>query len=110
VTGFEAAIRSIDIAYHMNHRRNGKPLFDPATGTIIEGYIGHCILSPLAPGQRRAVYCCGSYYPEDFDIGMVQTLARKFKPDGATVVRVAIDDSRPMKSKGGASTTYSLEW
>ena len=110
VNSFEAAFCSIDTAYHMHHRRNGKPLFEPATGSIIEGNIGHCVLVPLVPGQRRAVYFCGSYYPEEFDIGMAQTIARKFKPDGALAVRITPDDSRPRKRRGGTSTTYQIEW
>jgi hypothetical protein len=110
VTSFLEALRSIDTAYHMNHRRNGKALFDHATGKIIEGNIGHSVLFPWEPSARRAVYYDSSYYPEDFDIGMAQMLARKFKPDGAAVVRVTVDDRCPMKNRGGTSTTFLVEW
>jgi hypothetical protein len=36
------ALGAIDVAYHMNHRINGKVLFDPQTGKTAEG-IGHYV-------------------------------------------------------------------
>jgi hypothetical protein len=34
VTDIDSAIRSIDIAHHMNHRKNGVVLFEPDSGTM----------------------------------------------------------------------------
>jgi hypothetical protein len=40
ITDIQSAMGSMDAAYHMNHRKNGKVMFDPATGEMLEG-IGH---------------------------------------------------------------------
>ncbi len=40
VTDVHSAIKSIDIAYHMNHRKGGEDMFDPTAGKMLEG-IGH---------------------------------------------------------------------
>ena len=40
VKDIDSAIRAIDVAYHMNHRKKGALLFDLGTGKMTEG-IGH---------------------------------------------------------------------
>jgi hypothetical protein len=40
IDNIEKALAAIDIAYHMNHRLNGIPLFNPENGEMREG-IGH---------------------------------------------------------------------
>jgi hypothetical protein len=34
INSIEAGLQAIDVAYHMNHRIDGKPLFDPKTGKM----------------------------------------------------------------------------
>jgi hypothetical protein len=46
----EAAFRSMDVAYHMNHRLNGAPMFDVQAGAMAEG-IGHFRCTRV--GKRR---------------------------------------------------------
>jgi len=110
IDSLEAALSSIDVAYHMNHRRNGRELFDGATGQIVEGGIGHDVFLPAKPGERTALYICGSFYPDQFDLGMAEVLANKFKPAGADKVTVEIDASKPIRASGGATTTYVIRW
>lgn len=110
VDSLDKALSSIDVAYHMNHRRDGRELFDAATGTIVEGGIGHDVFFPAKEGERSAVYVCGSFYPDEFDLGMAEVLANKFKPAGADKVTVEIDTSAPARRSGGATTTYLLRW
>src|SRR3954471_2726175 len=38
-----SALSAVDVGYHMNHRRDGAPMFDPETATMLEG-IGHYAL------------------------------------------------------------------
>ena len=115
ITSFEEAINSIDIAYHMNHRRDGKNLFDPATGQIIEGQIGHNVFYPEKPEERQAVYVCGSFYPCEFDHGMSAALAKRFPPQeaqraGFSNIRVIHDDTKPCRKTGGETCTYLIKW
>lgn len=110
IDSLEKALSSINVAYHMNHRRDGRELFDATTGKIVEGGIGHDVFYPAKEGERTAVYVCGSFYPDEFDFGMAEVLANKFKPDGADKVTVEFDASAPMRSKGGATTTYLIRW
>src|SRR4029079_5388899 len=61
VTDVSTAVASIDIAYHMNHRKNGKVMFDPATGQRQKG-IGTYGYEPVR-GERRIKSVCENPYP-----------------------------------------------
>ena len=37
INDVESAVRSIDIAFHLNQRKNGVVMYDPATGVMLEG-------------------------------------------------------------------------
>lgn len=110
IHNFEQAISTIDIAYHMNHRRDKKELFDHRTGQIVEGFIGHDVFYPPRGDDRIAVFVCGSFYPCDFDRGMAEGLARRFPPSKTALVRVEHDDTQPCRKKGGDSCTYKILW
>ncbi|MEK7432114.1 MAG: hypothetical protein AABZ74_03190, partial [Cyanobacteriota bacterium] len=60
VKDIESAIMSIDIAYHMNHRINGKEMFNPATGAMMEG-IGHYKTEKVS--EREVKVICENPYP-----------------------------------------------
>ncbi|MGD0659802.1 MAG: hypothetical protein ABSD38_17225 [Syntrophorhabdales bacterium] len=104
VNSLETALASIDVAYHMNHRLNGKVMFDPATGKMTEG-IGHYGFEKL--GEKKAKMVCKNPYPSDFDRGLIEAAAKKFAPSGAFVTVAVTDDGR---KSGGDSSTYSVEW
>jgi len=104
VKDIESAMGAIDIAYHMNHRRNGKPLFDPATGKMQEG-IGH-YKHARVQGKNEIHVVCDNPYPCDFDRGLVTAMARKFQANAF----VLHDDSKPCRKKGAASCTYLVRW
>jgi len=104
VKSLEDALASIDIAYHMNHRIHGQVMFNPTTGKMLEG-IGHYGFEKISDRKVRMV--CKNPYPSDFDLGIIESAANKFKPKGAFVkVTVANDD----RKKGGESSTYVVEW
>jgi hypothetical protein len=103
VDGVLAALRSLDAAFHMNHRRDGAVMFDPAAGTMLEG-IGHYRCSELSPGRARcestSVYRC------EFDLGILSGLAGRFAP--AAEVSHAPEGS--CRGRGAESCTYLVSW
>ncbi len=104
VKDIDSALQAIDIAYHMNHRRDGTVLFDPKTGKMTEG-IGHYGYQRI-PDQNMIVSECRNPYPCAFDFGIISTMARKFE-NRATVTH---DDSKPCRKKGADSCTYVVSW
>jgi hypothetical protein len=104
VKDIESALAAIDVAYHMNHRKNGKPLFDPATGKMTDG-IGH-YSSKRVPGKNEIITVCDNPYPCEFDRGLITAMAKKFQAN----VFVFHDDKAPCRTKGGVSCTYHVKW
>jgi hypothetical protein len=88
----EKALESLDAAYHMNHRG---------------GEIGH--LSYVKTGPKSATVTCQNPYPCDFDRGLVEAVANKFKPAGS-IVKVQHDAAKPCRAKQGESCTYVVSW
>ena len=104
VTDISSAIASLDVAYHMNHRKNGRPMFDLATGQKTKG-IGNYGFEPVR-GERRIKSVCENPYPCDFDRGLLAEVGSRFEPQ----VRVTHDDGAPCRSKGANSCTYMVSW
>lgn len=106
VDNIEKALGAIDVAFHMNHRIKGKPLFDPATGKMTEG-IGHYNFKMV--GGNEGVMTCPNSYPCDFDRGIIDGMVAKFKPTGSHP-SVRHDDSAPCRKSGADSCTYRIRW
>ncbi len=106
VTDIHSALASIDVAYHMNHRINGRALFDPATGAMSEG-IGHYGYQRI--DDRTARMTCKNPYPCDFDRGIIESAANKFKPAGFRV-SVHHDDPAMCRKAGGDACIYTVTW
>ncbi len=104
VVDVDSAIASIDIAYHMNHRKRGEVMFDPETGQMLEG-IGHYGFERV-PGENKIISVCRNPYPCHFDRGIVFAMARRFE-DNAEVVH---DDSKECRREGAQSCTYVVTW
>ncbi len=98
------AIQSIDVAYHLNHRKKGRPMFNPATGAMTEG-IGHYGYERFE-GQKKIISVCENPYPCAFDLGILTAMAKKFEPS----IRLEHDETRPCRKRGGDSCTYILTW
>jgi hypothetical protein len=104
VNDIQSGIASIDVAYHMNHRKGGKPMFNPATGQKTPG-IGSYGYSP-APGERKIVSLCENPYPCDFDRGILTAIATRFEKQA----RVTHDERAPCRKTGAASCSYVVTW
>ena len=104
VVDVDSAIKAIDIAYHMNHRKNGKLLFDPNTGALTEG-IGHYGYERFPQGNR-IISRCKNPYPCAFDHGIITAMAHKFAPHAV----IRHDDREECRNRGADSCTYIIEW
>lgn len=104
VKDVESAIQSIDVAYHLNHRKNGKELFDMQSGRMSEG-IGHYGYEKIE-GKNMIISECNNPYPCAFDNGIITAMAQQFEIK-ATVVH---DDSKPCRKNGAESCTYIISW
>ncbi|MFP2932696.1 hypothetical protein ACLESO_47620 [Pyxidicoccus sp. 3LG] len=97
-------LAAIDVAYHMNHGKNGRPLFDGATGRKLPG-IGNLAYEPH-PSGNRGVLTAHTFYPDEFIRGLIVSMAQRFKPQA----RVELDVTKPSLSRGGESTTWLISW
>jgi hypothetical protein len=98
IDSLEKSLASIDVAYHMNHRR---------------GDIGHYVYSSgenTGSGMHRATMVCANPYPCAFDRGCIEGFAERFKPPQCIDVVVRHDDSRPCRRHGGDSCTHVISW
>lgn len=98
-----SALESLDVAYHMNHRKTGALMFDPQTGQMTEG-IGHYSAERGEP--RKMTIVSDGPYPHAYDMGIITALAHRFEPKARTVH----DDKKPCRKTGGASCTYVVTW
>jgi hypothetical protein len=104
VKDVDSGVRAIDVAYHSNHRKNGKPLFNPNSGIMYEG-IGHYGYDRIS-GENKIISKCKNPYPCAFDHGIITAMVHKFAPN-AVIIH---DDSKECRSKGADSCTYSITW
>lgn len=97
---FEKAMMSIDIAFHMNHRKNGRLMYDPATGAMEEG-IGHYLAEKTGSNAYRLT--CDNVYPCPFDIEIIEGMAKSFKKN------LSIShESSECRMKGALKCVYSI--
>jgi len=105
ITTVKEAIRSIDTAYHMNHRLNGELLYNPDTGEKKDG-IGHY-------GYRETedpltlISVCQNPYPCEFDMGIIEATAAKFSEKGA--VSIKHKNEKKCRKFGVESCTYIIQ-
>jgi len=105
ITGMPDALRSIDVAYHLNHRIGTRVLFDARTGKLL-GEIGHYSVEEAGPDS--AVVCCDNPYPCAFDLGIIRAVAARFKQ---AEQRVDVVHLEPGCRKAGARTCrYRVTW
>lgn len=91
----EDALRSIDIAYHLNHKG---------------GVIGHYKLTRFDELSKKATMVCKNPYPCDFDRGIITYMLRKYKPEDSYDYGVYLDKSKETRLMGGESCTFNIYW
>jgi hypothetical protein len=89
----EKGLRSIDVAYHMNHRGT-----DPIGGYYYE-----------QTDRRSARMLCDNPYPCDLDLGLIESICDRFRPKDALWVRIE-HDPKACRRRGDASCTYNIAW
>jgi hypothetical protein len=97
-------LRRTDVGYHLNHRKDGQVMGNPATGEVLEG-IGH-FRAMATPGQNLVTCVCDTVYPCDMDRGLLTGLARRARQD----VLVKHDNTQPCRKTGGANCTFVITW
>lgn len=108
IKDLEEGLNSIDVAYHMNHRLNGKVMFDPITGRKMSG-IGNYKLVTFDAAKKEAIMVCDNPYPSKFDEGIITQIVRKFKPVGSREL-IKLDVSKESRKNGGDSCTFIINW
>ena len=103
VNDAHGALASLNIGYHMNHRRNGRVLFDAATGAILPG-IGDLKYTP--EGRGKGTMVSTDPYPCDLDRGLCQGLVLRFE----RAARVVHETREPCRKDGGSACIYSISW
>lgn len=104
VTDIRSMFGSLNIAYHLNHRKNGQVMFDPATGKMLDG-IGN-VACEFADGEQKLTLRFENPYPCEFDRGLIHSFATRFEP----AARVVHDNNAPCRKKGASSCTYMVSW
>lgn len=99
------ALQAIDPGYHLNHRANGRPMFDLGSGRMEEG-IGHYSL--VASDERSARMRCDNPYPCDFDLGIIHGFATRFARE-PVLVKVS-HVAGGCRKNGNTACEYDVEW
>ncbi|MBN2546266.1 MAG: hypothetical protein JXB50_10750 [Spirochaetes bacterium] len=100
----ENAIKTIDVAYHLNHKKNGEIMYDKDTGNMQEG-IGHYGCKKIE-GYNLIIAECTNPYPCSFDKGILTAMAKKIKGNAIAIH----DESKPCRKNGAESCTYIISW
>lgn len=104
VTDIRSVFGSLNIAYHLNHRKNGEVMFDVNTGKKLDG-IGN-VTCEFAEGEQRITLRFENPYPCEFDRGLIHAFAMRFE----AAARVVHDNNAPCRKKGATSCTYVVSW
>ncbi len=93
IDNIHQALASIDIAYQTNHRN---------------GFTGNYFYEKT--GEKSARITCSNPYPDIFDKGIITAMANKFNNGELNNLKIYIDESMPVRMKGGESTTFIISW
>ena len=102
-TDIFSALQIFDAGYHVNHRRNGTPMFDPQSGRMLEG-IGH--YKYVLGEDRRIVMEVDAPYHCDLDRGIMQAWACRFQRS-AVVTHL---DPAICRTTGAPKCRYEITW
>jgi hypothetical protein len=103
VKDIDSALREIDIAYHMSHRKGGVSMLDRMTGKMLEG-IGHYAVIREST-QKRIELHSDTPYPCPAEHGLVSGIAALFEPRS-----VVVHAPGRCRLAGGARCVYVVSW
>lgn len=89
----EKGLRSIDLAYRMNHRGRG----------AIGGYRFELV------DKRSARMACDNPYPCDLDVGLIEAIGDRFRPKDSLWVRIE-HAPKGCRRRGDGACTYTINW
>jgi hypothetical protein len=92
-SSIETALPAIDVQYHANHR-----------GGDIGSY------KYESTGKKKARIIASNPYPCDFDLGIITSVATRYKPASSQYITTRHDDARPCRLHGAETCTYLVEW
>lgn len=95
---------AVDVIYHTHHRKNGRPMFNPANGSKLDG-IGNYGYKPT-PGEKKITSICDNPYPCEFDRGLITAYCQTVEK----YARVTHDDRAPCRKRGEPACTYTIVW
>jgi len=96
-TGF----KFLDAGYHINHAKNGVPMFNPQTGEMMEG-IGHYRSRP-GTAKNQVIVEVDALYPCAFSGGIAEGLAQLFDPKAKMT-----HDPKMCRKKGAPACIYTI--
>lgn len=102
-TDIVTAMQLFDAGYHLNHIKDGAPMYDPETGTMLEG-IGH--YKYVSHSKHRLVMEVDTPYNCDLDRGIMQTWARLFE---RTALLIHLDPAICRKNRS-PRCRYEVSW
>lgn len=94
INSFDTALEGINMAYHMNHR-NGEIGYYK--------YLGRT-------SNKEARMLCENPYPCDFDMGIIEAMVKRFKPEDAKSVSVKHDEKSSCRKNGHDKCEYIVFW
>lgn len=95
-----AAYHGLDIGYHLNHRRGGRPMYDTIRWRMEDG-IGNFEVTAL--GLRKAQVRAPGPFPSHFNFGLVTRIAQLHEPQAEVILQ-----SLPTTPDG--PTAYVIRW
>jgi hypothetical protein len=98
----EQALGSLDVAYHLNHLKEGRVMFDPSSGKMQEG-IGHYHYDRKGPRRGRAFI--ENPYPCVFDQALLAAISTRYAP----AARVE-HEAGTCRRHGGRHCAYRISW
>ena len=102
ITSIKSLAETLDVGYHMFHRKNGQPMWDPVTKQMQEG-IGHYRYKEQGPHAVEIE--SGIPYPCAFDKGLLFSGLRMLTRSAA----IRHDDSLPCRKRGDGSCVYIVK-
>jgi hypothetical protein len=102
ITSVRLLAESLDVGYHMHHRKHGQPMWDPVTKHMREG-IGH--YRYREHNAHEVEIESEIPYPCAFDRGLLFGALRMLNTAGA----ILHDESQPCRKRGNASCVYIVK-